>query len=415
MIGKIIALVIAMLFLVAAPVYGSIANPASAIDFGAGDGESEVIATADDLKAVLESIPALGDYLDNESILDVNENFKSFTMVEDGYSRQESKGHSSFDDDQDDETRKIDTYTITQLTNSHVLEICFAVEGLYYHVVGEIETLVTHYEDSDCTDTVGRTKNVKSFDAEIFYSSEEILLKYNDYDIKDYVTYGVHEDWEVVEPDLEKESDRTQQKSLEMVEKVFGKWMEVEVPEQFADVDLEAGPDIDPNLPPEEQYKVMIDFSVLVFCNTFSTIWIDEITTSTEINCNYLRNLSNFITGSLATAFNNSGNSYTLKSGDDAAVEYLTGIGIPSDAYDIGYSDAYCSFNVNSTDVTLTQYADLDSAGNGNGWSMYTVTTFKNVNNTVAGVKDADVDTVYNTFYEPVKALMEELMAEEAN
>ena len=126
MVKKIIALSIAFVLMLAAPMYDVItAPPASPVNFGAGDGTSLVIESPEKLSELLSSIPSVETYLQTEDMTTVIENFKSFTMTEDGFSKQTETYKMST------EIKETETFT------EHVLEMCFAVDALYYHAVGQ--------------------------------------------------------------------------------------------------------------------------------------------------------------------------------------------------------------------------------------------------------------------------------------
>ena len=164
MVKKIVALSIAFVLMLAAPLYDVItAPPASPVDFGAGDGTSLVIESPEKLNELLSNIPNIETYLETNDMTTVNQNFKSFTMVEDGFSKQIQKFGS----------RETETYT------QHVLEMCFAVDALYYHAVGETRVTESLKNDDGYVKSAERTTT--EYDMEIYYSKDKVLLKLNSF------------------------------------------------------------------------------------------------------------------------------------------------------------------------------------------------------------------------------------------
>ena len=133
MISKIIALAIALVLLASAPIYGAIVTPSTPIEFGVGDGTSIVVETPEDLQKVIASIPDINSYLETEDMTELNPDFQSLTMVENGYGQTVTPSMAWMEiENSSGETETVRVYRETITTTSHVLEIAFGVSGVYY-------------------------------------------------------------------------------------------------------------------------------------------------------------------------------------------------------------------------------------------------------------------------------------------
>lgn len=395
MIKKIIALSVSFVLMLASVLYGVIDFDNSPVSFGAGDGVAKVIETPAELQELLSNIPSLNDYLENEKITDVNPDFKSFTMIEDGKA----------------ETRKTSYpyrggeyfYVLDKDVQEHSLEICFGIDSVYYHCIGSQSQQETTFESNDNQnhgDFVEGTRNVTSYDVEIYYSKDVVLVKYNDYSIKsEKQTSATPERFEEIESD-----DPMQTAVLSAISESFGQWMRVEDRADISDDDMSSITD------PNQMFDAMIYY----YCDMFSEAWIANITQSTEGNVQYLVNLSDFITDNLDSCFRNSENNYTLKDDEEVDAKYFAALGLNSSQFRYETSTAYAGFNLNSDTIVVDQEWNLDGRDNRTDVYADSSTTFRNIDNTMAAVKDAEsVDSVYDVLSEPLKALLEQLMTED--
>lgn len=396
MVGKIIALAIAFILMLAVPLYDVITKPASPVEYGAGNGESQVIEDPEQLQELLNNIPNVDAYLENANILDVYPDFKSFTMVESGFARTTTT------------TSYSDSNTESVSEKNHILEMCYAENALYYHAVGKMtekETVSVYNEASGNTNYESGTRTITSYDIEIYYSSELVMVKFNAFDI-------LQEELVVDESSLlvtyreveEEEGALSTSRVLETYEKCFGQWMELKTPTEEELMTKFEG---------MSEEEMQIEYTVYMLCETFSTAYIDDINASNQLNAQYLVSLSNFLTDNIDTAFEKTGNLYDLKSDEETKIAYLGALGLEG-GYKEDTSSADASFTVNSTEVGVSQecvvYTDY-----GRTVEMETFTSFKNVNNTVANVKNADVKTVYDTLHDPFSDLIKEYMEEQSN
>ncbi len=400
MVKKIIALSVAFVLMLTSVLWGTVNVDKSPVQFGAGEGTSKVVESTADLEALLSNIPSVKDYLTNSSILDINANFKPFTMVETGKAVDEFKTTTTHEGEP--------VWKQTVSTREHSLEICFTATAVYYHAVGEMssdenlwekENLTSDYINTSEEYYISGESTKTTYDIEIYYSSEVMLVKYNDYSIGAY-TATERDEW--VESTETSDDSFEMDAALNIVTSSFGKWMKVEQLEEGA------MPDTMP-----DSTDAMIDMLVQEFCYQFSTTVIDSITSSTEANTVYLAGLAGFIVGNSSTHFKKEGNSYKLKDGeyeenhgyDD---DYLTAIGVNPNYYKSASGSA--SYNLNSDIITVGQYISL-SSGNRNQ-TIDTNTTFQNIDNTVVSLKDVAINSVEDVLGAGFKKYLEENMPE---
>ena len=165
------------------------------------------------------------------------------------------------------------------------------------------------------------------------------------------------------------------------------------------------------NLPQEEQY---VEAMVFEFCNLFASTWTDSIIQSTEGNVAYLTGLSNFINTSVDTAFDKVNGEYLLKTDDATKALYLNSVlntTLPESAFSGATAEA--SFNLQSDVITVLQDVELSQSGSTTEISCET--TFMNIGNTVASIKDAEVSTVYNVLGAELRSAFKKMMEDESN
>ena len=409
MISKIIALVIALLFMIASPVYDVIANPQQPVSFGAGDGESVVIQDTAELQKLLSNIPSIEEYFVNENIKDVYPDLKSFTFVENGSGTTITSGKKN---KYNEETEKYEwVWEEAETTVDHVLEICFAYDAVYYHVVGEtiVETEVYGTTENDNNinanwqDVRGGERQTTSYDVEMYYSKDSKLLKYNDYGIKFEEKTGADR-WktvEIAEDDLERQMVV---KLVGALSELYGEWMEPKAMTEEEMANKLA------NLTEEEQ---QIEAIVLMFCEEFSNTWIDGIRQSNESNMAYIVSLSSFLVGDVDTNFNKSGDRYTLKDTEESKTAYLTALNASPYVFNFETCQTVVGFNVNSNKVTVAQNIRLNAKqSNGPKQNIATLTTISNVDNTVVAA-DGEVSTVYDLFAPILRDIVIDMYAKE--
>lgn len=435
MISKIIALAIALVLLVSAPIYSAVVTPATPVEFGAGNGTSATIENPQELSEIIASIPDINTYIGVENITEVNPDFRSLTMVESGYGKTTDPTKTTMkvkDPDGIEEYRPVYREDITMM--SHTLEIAFGVNGVYYTCVGENTTETIIWEMSEHgnkeNNIYSAEKTTTSYAFELYYAKDTVLIKYNDYDITSAECgfENLHEyngqitipyvDVILTEEDDGYEEYKLQNATVEALSQCFGKWMRVELPDENA-VPEEPDWEAIGNMSEEDQLQYMIDMQVQMLVAEFSTVTIQSFTQTHAQNQQYLAGLGAFmLTG--AENFKTLGNRHMLKTTDEARNAYLAAV-IPGNAIAFNMnewgSDVY--FTTNDTTVDLVQIVSL-SPRTVEGRQMTdatavieTITTFKNVDNTVANLKDANIDTVYNVFKEPFGAMFREMMMEE--
>ncbi len=389
MVKKIVALSVALVLMLASVFMGELdlsGLDKSPVKFGAGDGTSKVIETTQDLEELLSNIPDIEDYLENDSILNVNGNFKPFTMVETGTSK---------------DLTAIPTYVegsekvrITETSRKHTLEICFTNTAVYYHAIGEMVNGEKIADQMYSTPDSGEA-TITTYDIEIYYSADLVLVKYNDYKIESAVSNSYGE-WVVLNNN---EVDQETAMALEMIGGCFGKWMNAET---MSEEDFMA------SLAGLTETEMSMEYMVYQMCTMFSTEVVKGITTSTAGNTAYLKGLSTFITSNLDTMFDKNGNSkYVLKSSELADAAYLAAVGIPT-TYINSY-EADVGFNLNSDVVTVDQDFRINPSER-RSMSVDIKTTFQNIENTVVTLDDVKFETVYAVLGNSIRKMMEEEM-----
>lgn len=406
MIKKIIALVITLALFLAVPLYDVITNPASPIEFGAGDGVSEIIENPEKFKELIASIPDVEAYLENETMLDVNPDFKSFTMVENGVRKESDRNLV------DDGAEAY--YEVEEKTKDHVLEMYYAENALYYHAVGQMTTSTekygaTFYEneynysyDFRWDDFRGGEREVKVYDIEIFYSKSMTLLKFNNYEM--YTQTSETEDkWKTVEAD----ANDDQQKVLAAFSKCYGKWMKLEA---YTEAEIQQmimdkyGITMDSN-PEDYDEQTIIDMQVemMVYmtASQVSEAYIADINNSNKMNAAYLQAIAGFMTTDTDVNFDKSGNRYELKEGIEYKQKYVKMLNVGYGYDTESPNRVSVAFNVNAADVSVEQAFKVSSKydstyGEQRTLEVSALSSFKNVGNTIANVKDEDVKSVYD-------------------
>ncbi len=400
MVKKIIALSVALVLMLTSILYGGnidLSKKDSTVSFGAGDGTSKVVETTADLEKLLSNIPSVKDYLGDKTILEQKPDFKPFTMVEEGKSTDKTDRKSTLQGDM--------VWIQTVAVREHSLEICFTATAVYYHAIGEMTSEENvwergeedYYLDSDPDNYISGESTKTTYDIEIYYSSELILVKYNDYAITAYEANS-YDNW----TESEGEDNAEMAAALEMVEASFGKWMKVETE------DGELG-DQEP-----DSMDAMVDALVKEFCREFSTTVIDSITTSTEANTVYLAGLAGFIVENSETHFEYQNGKYNLKYGDKEdggsyQKDYLQAIGISVSNDSVSGSTSY---NLGSDVITVSQriHVGYSSGSSTRSQDVQSETTFQNIDNTVVSLKDAKISTVEEVLGAEFKKYIEEQM-----
>lgn len=401
MVKKIIALSIALVLLLSAPMYEVIVKlttPGSPVAFGAGDGESEVVATPAELQTLLSNIPDIESYLTTEDITTLKPDFKTFTMLEEG--EAENVVYSYYQGGVKGVSTKVD----------HMLEMCFTKGALYYHATGTTTTTETIYGENQNWMSAERT--VMSYDMEIYYSSTKVLLKFNDLDYVEQIQYSQGASWEEKHSDEDEPFSTTDQ--FAFFNKAGDKWLELvtytdeELQEMFGDMSEP------PTGEPDEEYvDNMLAYYALMYANEFAQVNIDAISATNQNNIAYLVRLATFLSENANTAFIQDGDRYML-SGSDSADAYLNAMFGTSD---FNNKNIQSSFTINSTDAVIEQDWEL---AQGESYtpgrrevSMETTTTFTNVNNTVVTLKDESVTSVYNALKSSIISYLKDQMTNE--
>jgi hypothetical protein len=390
MVKKIVALSIAFVLMLAAPLYDVItAPPASPVDFGAGDGTSLVIESPEKLNELLSNIPNIETYLETNDMTTVNQNFKSFTMVEDGFSKQIQKFGS----------RETETYT------QHVLEMCFAVDALYYHAVGTNRVTESVKNDDDYVTSAERTTT--EYDMEIYYSKDKVLLKLNTIDYLEEEKKEGSSSFTVKEDDKEPFSASAQ---MSFFKKCAGKWLELKeyTPEELSNkLGISAEDLSNPNnMSVDAQYS----YAAYMYANEFANANIRAINQSNQMNVAYLAKLGGYIVEKLQTSFTENGDTYYLKNDSASKNEYANAIIGGNVFNENNNADIEAEFSVGSTESSIYQQWEL-SNGN-NKVEMEATTTFKNLDNTVVNLKEQKITTVYEALKGAITDYLKEMSKE---
>ena len=399
MVKKIIALSIAFVLMLAAPMYDVItAPPASPVNFGAGDGTSLVIESPEKLSELLSSIPSVETYLQTEDMTTVIENFKSFTMTEDGFSKQTETYKMST------EIKETETFT------EHVLEMCFAVDALYYHAVGQTRVTNTLYNknsDGNKESFKSAERTTNDYDLEIYYSKDKVLLKFNELDYVEEERIDSESDFtKVKEEDGEVFSISAQ---MSFLKKCKGKWLELK---EYTEEELAGKLGIDLANPESMSEDAQIAYAAYMYANEFARVNVESINQSNQMNVAYLSKLGGYIVEKLGTSFTERGSGfYYLK--DDSAVknEYANAIVGATVFGENNNADIEAEFNVGSTESSIYQQWELE-VGN-REIEMETTTTFKNLDNTVVDLKDQKITSVYDALKGAITDYLKEMMKKE--
>ena len=399
MVKKIVALSIAFVLMLAAPLYDVItAPPASPVDFGAGSGTSLVIESPEKLNELLSNIPDIETYLQTNDMTTVNQNFKSFTMTEDGFSKQTQtqKMYS--------EIKETETYT------QHVLEMCFAVDALYYHAVGQTRVTNLLYN----TNSNGEKGEFKSadrttteYDMEIYYSKDKVLLKLNSMDYLEEERLEGSNEYTKVKEDDEMFSVSAQ---MSLFKKSEGKWLELK---EYTEEELANKLGIDLSNPESMTEDAQYSYVAYMYANEFASANIEAINQSNQMNVAYLAKLGGYIVEKLGSSFTQSSDTYYLNEDPAVKNDYANAI-VGANVFDENNNaDIEAEFNVGSTESTIYQQWALK---NGNREiEMETTTTFKNLDNTVVNLKDQKITTVYEALKGAITDYLKEMSKEEAN
>ena len=437
MISKIIALAIALVLLASAPIYSAVVTPSTPIEFGAGDGTSATIADTAELSTLIASIPDINTYIGVDSITDVNPDFRSLTMVESGYGLTTVPSRvyrTVINADGEEESTRVYQEQIQKMT--HTLEIAFAENGVYYTCVGEnvVETILwemNEYENK-AWNIYSAEKTTTSYAFELYYAKDTVLVKYNDFDITNEecgfkaniqqyngATQIPYAPVVLTEEDDDYEDYKLQTETEAALSQCFGKWMRVELPDENA-VPEEPNYEELGQMTEEEQMEYMVNVMVEGLVMEYSTTVIQSFTQTHAQNQAYLAGLGAFmLTGNLN--FKTLGDRHMLKDTADARDAYLAAV-IPQNAsvFKMSEYNSNVYFTTNDSEVDLVQIVNLvPRSVEGRQMTeatatIETITTFKNVDNTVATLKDANIDTVYNVFKAPFGEMFRNMMAEEA-
>lgn len=406
MISKIIALIIALIFIIASPVYGAIVTPETPVSFGKGTGTSIQISTPEELNEVIARIPSVETYLTNDNILEVDPDFRSFTMVEIGGSDTTTQNFYYSEGER--------LCRLITSTNEHVLEMCFGTDALYYHVVGEMieeELIFGSYDNSssyNSDDFREGERTRRTFDIEVYYSSKQVLFKYNDFDIYDEVasSYDMSRSrpvYELREVDEEDSEARILNGVLKAMEDCFGIWMS---PETISEDEIKE------KLQTLTEEEAMVERYTIEFVNELSSAWVDEITTANSANTQYIIGLSGFITNMDKYFDQSAGNYYIFASGEDNRKEYFSTFGVSTSYYVSNNLDVRLTFSGEQVMVEQEWYLSPSTASQ--TITLETVTKIKDLGNTVCEVgDDAKIDTAYNVFGKAIRGVFEEMVAEE--
>ena len=441
MISKIIALAIALVLMASAPIYSAVVTPSTPIEFGAGDGTSAVIADTADLSTLIASIPDINAYLGVDSITEVNPDFRTFTMVESGYGKTTiptTRYVNVVNADGEEEYVRVYQENIT--TMSHTLEIAFGLNGVYYTCVGENTTetlnweLYDDYSDNRGSNIYSAEKSTTSYAFELYYTKNTILVKYNDFDITSaecgFENINVYDgngpvipytNVVLTEEDDGYEEYKLQSATVTALSQCFGKWMRVDIPDENA-VPEEPNYEELGQMSEEEQMEYMVNVMVEGLVTEYSTTVIQGFTQTHAQNQQYLAGLGAFmLTG--AENFMTLGNRHMLKENETARDAYLVAV-IPNNArvFKINEYNSDVYFTTNDKTVDLIQVVNLTGRRDADTnrllteatATIETLTTFKNVGNTVATLKDVEISTVFDVFKGPFGEMFREMMEEEA-
>lgn len=401
MVNKIIALSIAFVLMLAAPMYDVItAPPASPVDFGEGDGTSLVIESPEKLRELISSIPSIETYLQTDDMTTVNQGFKSFTMTEDGFSKQIETYKTS------SEVKETETYT------QHVLEMCFAVDALYYHAVGQTRitnSLYNKSSDGEKSDFKSAERTTTDYDIEIYYSKSKVLLKFNDLEYLEEERLDGSSSYTKVNEDEEEMFSLSAQMSF--LKKCKGKWLELK---EYTEEELASKLGIDLTNPENMSEDAQIAYVAYMYSNEFAKANVESINQSNQMNVAYLAKLGGYIVEKLSSSFTERGGSFYYLNNDSATKNDYANAIVGSAVFgENNNADIEAEFNVGSTESSIYQQWELE-VGN-REIEMETTTTFKNLDNTVVNLKDKKITSVYDALKGAITDYLKEMSKEEAN
>ena len=482
MIKKIILLVLSFAFTVTSVVYNGVTK-ADPVSSGKGTGVSTKIEDATALCGLMAQIPSFDDYSANESIKETYPDFKSFTMIETGYGANKSESLVRREvENEDGETEYVPHVKKTTETTNHQLSISFTENAVYYHSIGsritaneyyECETKTasatannpeyTYYTYRDYTynegsDFVDAERTVITFDAEIYHSKTQTLIKYNEYETVNEVATEIKQhklNYVPAPEETDLDADELMEKELqEKVNKIrrdsYGVWLkletytEEELSQKFGDME-----NPDPNTSQEAYIDKMIEYMVYETCSLVSEREAESFATANASNCAYLAALSSFLTSDEVTfeQHETAKNQYDLVTSEWVATgEVDEETGEPEyEMEEVGLK-AYISTILGSTytnenryhfygdlsyifgsDVAVidqkAQWNEQGSASNHHLTKEFiidTITQFTAVDNTVAGLeKGARVKTVTEAYGKGLRAIykdyMQNAMSKEGN
>ena len=432
MTSKIIALAVALVLIFSAPIYDAASKPSNPIEFGAAGGESTVVTSVEDLEGIIANIPDINEYLGVEDMTTVYENFHSLTMVEKGFGENQIKTDAYiYVENEEGETERVKVNRETINRTSHILEIAFGANGVYYTCTGETSTSIYNWEIEIIEDggeynepnILSAEKTVTSYSFDLYYAKDTILIRYNNMSVeryeagaKDDVSYssGLPKvDFTLVEPDMEDYDQKMEALTYEALAKCYGKWMKVDISSEGDEDVMPDYGDVE-NMTEEEQEQYIIDMYVEALAMEYSTTVVQSFTATHSQNMAYLKGLGNFmITG--IDYFKQFGDRYFLDlDGEEARMAYLATV-LPN-TYGAYTLDGYISnvyFDINSSNIDLVQIVRLSPISYGSTLRVETVTTFKNIDNTAANLGNAKVSSVADVFREPFGDMFRELFASE--
>ncbi len=474
MIKKIILLALSFAFTVTSVVYSGVTK-ADPVSSGKGTGVSEKIENATELSAIMAQIPSFNDYSANESIKETYPDFKSFTMIETGYAMNESESLVRREvENEDGETESVPHVKRTVETTNHQLSISFTENAVYYHSIGSRITANEYYECeeknseytyydyrdytfSDDSDFVNAERTVITFDAEIYHSKSQTLIKYNEYETVNEVATDIQRyklNYVPAPEETDLSAEELAEKELQAkVDKIrrdnYGVWLkletytEEELAEKFGDME-----NPDPNISQEAYIDKMIEYMVYETCSLVSERDAESFATANANNCLYLTELSSFLTSDEVTfeQHETAKNQYDLVKSELVATGNINGeTGEPEYEMDEVGLRAYISTILGSTytnenryhsygdlsyvfgsDVAvikqMAQWNEISSAANQSltkSFRMDTITHFTAVNNSIANLGNARVKTVTEAYGNGLRAIfrdyIQNAMSKEGN
>ena len=450
MVKKIVVIAISFALALGSFIYGNVAG--EAVQFGAGTGVSKTIKSASELAEIISKVPTFDVYSENDDVSSVEgmEDFMGITVIESGYNSQYynySYGVKLPEQDAEDETRY--NKRMQTLIN-HRLEMSFAKNAVYYHSIGtKWEGATLYYEidegnsESFYHDGLEYGERVKTdYDVEIYHSKDKTLIKINSMVTVEQRSTGFDyqmgkDKWvdyvEPVEDGEENPNEKYNKKMQKIVSDSYGKWILIEK-EVFEPEEPAEPSEPQPELTPEQQLELEIDYLISEVKTQYMISQIESISAANSSNTAYLGRLSSFVADySNATFtegdqsfgyFKKAGNNYELIptryiEGENGYTSY-----VPGDAYlnnvvpgfgayhgNDSYTNVYLEFNVNSDLVICNQ--KLDQSTKYYSKKLDTNTSFMYVNNTVVNLsKTAKVYSFDELYGNPLRSLFREYFNE---